>query len=264
MSRSMLTDLDFGGAARATSLLDPASAQDAATKAYVDSAITGLNWKDSVRAASTANVTITGPGATIDGVTMAANDRVLLKDQSTASQNGLYIWNGSAVSMTRTTDMDSAPEVEQAVVLVEEGTTNAGTTWRQTAVNVTLGTTSLAWTAFGTAAPSASTTQQGIVELADQTETDTGTDNTRAVTPQGLANYSGRKKKFTATFGDGSATTYNIDHNFATKDVIVEVYKNSGNNDTVLCDVTRTTTNRVVLTFAAAVASNALNVVVIA
>lgn len=262
MSKQVLSDLDFNNAARIVNLPDPTLAQHPATKAYVDSAVEGLAWKDSVRVASTANLTITGPGATIDGVTMSANDRVLLKDQTTASQNGLYIWNGAAVSMTRAADANTFAELEQAVVTVEEGT-SAGASFRQTAVNGTIDSTSVTWTSFGTSAAAATETTAGVLEIATQSETDTGTDDLRAITALKLNNWSGRKRKATATFGDGSATSFNIDHNFNTRDVQVEVYRNSGNYDSVLCDVTRPSVNRVTLTFAAAPAASAFNVVVL-
>lgn len=262
MSKQVLSDLDFNNAARIVNLPDPTLAQHPATKAYVDSAVEGLAWKDSVRVASTANLTITGPGATIDGVTMSANDRVLLKDQTTASQNGLYIWNGAAVSMTRAADANTFAELEQAVVTVEEGT-SAGASFRQTAVNGTIDSTSVTWTSFGTSAAAATETTAGVLEIATQSETDAGTDDLRAITALKLNNWSGRKRKATATFGDGSATSFNIDHNFNTRDVQVEVYRNSGNYDSVLCDVTRPSVNRVTLTFAAAPAASAFNVVVL-
>lgn len=262
MSKQVLSDLDFNNAARIVNLPDPTLAQHPATKAYVDSAVEGLAWKDSVRVASNANLTITGPGSTIDGVTMSANDRVLLKDQTTASQNGLYIWNGAAVSMTRAADANTFAELEQAVVTVEEGT-SAGASFRQTAVNGTIDSTSVTWTSFGTSAAAATETTAGVLEIATQSETDAGTDDLRAITALKLNNWSGRKRKATATFGDGSATSFNIDHNFNTRDVQVEVYRNSGNYDSVLCDVTRPSVNRVTLTFAAAPAASAFNVVVL-
>jgi len=255
--------LDFNNEARILNLLDPTLAQHPATKAYVDGAVEGLAWKDSVRVASVANLTLSGPGATIDGITMATNDRVLVKDQTTQSQNGLYLWNGAAVAMTRTADASTFAELEQAVVTVEEGT-SAGSTFRQTQVNGTIDTNNVLWSAFGTSAPAASETTAGIAELATQSETDTGADDLRIVTPLKLGNWSGRKRKFTQTFGDGSATSFNIDHNFATRDVTVEVYRNSGSYDSVIVDVTRPTTNRVTLTFVSAPSASAFNVVVIA
>ena len=262
MAKQVLSDLDFNSAARILNLPDPTLAQHPATKAYVDSAVEGLAWKDSVRVATQGNFNIVVPGSTIDGVTMATHDRVLVRAQSTAADNGIYIFNGPAATMTRSPDASTAAELEQAVVTVEEGT-SAGVTFRQTAVNFTLGSGSVTWATFGTAAPAASETTAGIAELATQAETDTGTDDARIVTPLKLATYSGRKLKFSADFGDGSATQYTITHNLNTRDVHVEVYRTSRNFDTILCDVDRTSVNAVRLTFAAAPASNAFRCVVI-
>lgn len=263
MAKQVLSNLDLNGVARVVGLLDPTSAQDAATKAYVDSAVEGLAWKDSVRVATQANTTIASPGSTIDGITMATNDRVLVRAQSSAPENGIYIWNGAAVPMTRSLDASTSAELEQAVTTVEEGT-SAGATFRQTTINFTLGSGSVTWTSFGTAAGAASESTAGIAEIATQGETDTGTDDARFVTPLKLKTASFLIRKFSATFGDGSATQYTITHNFNTEDVVVEVYRTSGNKDTVLVDVDRTSVNAVRLTFASAPASNAFRCVVMA
>ena len=114
--------LDFGNARRIVNLPNPASAQEPATRAYVDSAVEGLAWKDSCRVATQGNINLSSPGATIDGITMASGDRVLVRAQTTQSQNGIYIWNGSAVAMTRALDANTADELEQATTTVEEGT----------------------------------------------------------------------------------------------------------------------------------------------
>lgn len=263
MAKQFLSDLDLNSAAKIINLPNPTGAQDAATKAYVDSLVEGLAWKDSCRVSTQSNLNLAAPGATIDGVTMATNDRVLVRSQTTQSQNGIYVWNGSATPMTRALDANSAAELEQAVVTVEEGT-DAGATFRQTQVNFTLDTNNVVWGSFGTSAPAASETVSGIAELATQSETDTGTDDLRIVTPLKLATWASKPKRYQATIGDGSATQIDVTHNLNTRDVVVEVYRNSGNYDTVLCDVGRTTVNAVRLNFAAAPASNALRVVVLA
>lgn len=119
--------------------------------------------KKDVRVASTVNVNVASPGASIDGVALSASDRVLLKNQTTASQNGLYQWNGAAVAMSRTTDADATSDfVPGFFVYVRTGTANASTYWAFTqSAAVTLGTTSLTFanlvqgvTSIGLAVPS--------------------------------------------------------------------------------------------------------------
>ena len=120
------------------------------SKEYVDAVKVGLDFKDSVRVASTANVTISGPGAAIDGVTLSSGDRVLLKDQSTGSQNGIYIFNGAASAMTRATDADADAEVTSGMfVFVEAGTVNADNGFvLSTDGTITVGSTALTFTQF--------------------------------------------------------------------------------------------------------------------
>ena len=263
MAKLINTNLDFGNAAKLINVPNPTSAQELATKGYVDSAVEGLAWKTLCRVATQGNVNLLAPGATIDGVTMVTGDRVLVKDQTLALENGIYIWNGAAVSMTRSLDASTAAELEQAITTVEDGT-SAGTSWRQTAVNFTLGVDPVTWSAFGTSAPSASETVAGIAELSTQAETDTGTDDARIVTPAKLANWSIRKRKLAQNIGDGAATQIDVTHNFGTRDVLVEVYRNATPWDTVLCDIERPDINTVRTRFAAAPTSNQFTVVVLA
>lgn len=255
MARLQGSDLDFNNASRIINLLDPVAAQQPATKAYVDSAVEGLAWKDSARVASTANINLAAPGASIDAIAMVANDRFLAKDQTAAAENGIYIWNGAATPATRSLDANTAAELEQACVTVEEGT-STGATFRQTQLNFVLGTNNVVWGTFGTAAPAATETVAGIAEIATQAETDTGTDDVRFVTALKLKNWSGRKFKAIGTVGDGSATSYVITHNLNTKDVQVEFYRNSGVNDTINCDVERTSVNSITAKFAVAPTAN--------
>lgn len=113
----------------------------------IQASIYGLDMKNSVRVASTSNVTLTAPGTAIDGVTLTVNDRVLLKNQTTASQNGIYIFNGSAATMTRSMDANtSAMVTSQLAVSVSEGTANLNTTWKlNTPDPLTLDTTALSF-----------------------------------------------------------------------------------------------------------------------
>ena len=120
------------------------------SKEYVDAVKVGLDFKDSVRVATTANVTVSGPGAAIDGITLSSNDRVLLKNQSTASENGIYVFNGAASALTRATDADANAEVTSGMfTFVEEGTVNADSGFVLTTDgSITVGSTSLAFAQF--------------------------------------------------------------------------------------------------------------------
>jgi hypothetical protein len=262
MARKFFTDLDLQSVSKVINVPTPTAAGDAVPKSYVDSAVEGLAWKDSARVGTQSNINLSSPGATIDGVTMASQDRVLVRNQSTQSENGIYVWNGSAVAMTRSLDASTFAELEQAIITVEEGT-DAGTTWRQTEINGVIDTNNVIFSSFAAAAPAASETTAGIAEIATQAEVDAGTDDARIITPLKLATWSGRIRKYAASFGDGSATSYVITHNFNTRDVTVVVFPNSGTYDNVEVDVGRTSVNEVTLVFATAPASNAYRVVVI-
>ena len=126
-----------------------------ASKEYVDAIKTGLDVKDSVRVATTANGTLSSDfdnSQAVDGVTLATNDRILLKNQTTGSQNGIYTVNASGAP-TRATDYDASSEVTGgAFVFVEEGTTNADSGWILTNNGaVTVGTTALTYAQFSSA-----------------------------------------------------------------------------------------------------------------
>lgn len=130
-----------------TNLATPTSDSDAATKAYVDAARSGLDVKQSVRVATVSNITLSGT-QTIDGVSAIAGDRVLVKNQTTGSQNGIYVV--AAGSWSRATDADADAEVTAGMfTFVTEGTVNADTGWVLTTNDsITVDTTSLAFAQF--------------------------------------------------------------------------------------------------------------------
>ncbi len=133
-----------------TGMPTPTAATDVAIKSYVDALILGLKWKQSVKVASTANGTLAtafANGQTVDGVVLATGDRILLKDQSTASQNGIYTVNSSGAP-TRATDADTGTELVSAVASVEQGTSNADKIFVCTANSITIGVTSITFTAL--------------------------------------------------------------------------------------------------------------------
>jgi hypothetical protein len=110
-----------------TTLATPTDSGDAATKGYVDTQISGLPsaYKyRTVKAATTANINLSNPGTdTFDVVTLTSGDKLLVKDQSTQSQNGIYVFNGSAVALTRATDSDLWDELVGSLVYVDQGST---------------------------------------------------------------------------------------------------------------------------------------------
>ena len=142
-----------------TNVSTPSTGTDAANKNYVDTAIAGLNSlfdaKGSVKlATSTAGTLATSfaNGQTVDGVVLATNDRILIKNQASQAENGIYVVNASGTP-TRATDMDAWAEVPGAFVAVEEGTTNVDTIWLCTSnQGGTLGSTAITFQQIPTTA----------------------------------------------------------------------------------------------------------------
>ena len=143
-----ITDnVTFSDLYRITNLVDPVNPQDAATKSYVDEARQGLDVKDSVRVATTTNITLSGL-QTIDSVSVIAGDRVLVKDQSTSAQNGIYV--ASAGAWSRSTDANTNAKVTTGMfTFVEDGGVNSDSGWVLTTNNpITLNTTALVFAQF--------------------------------------------------------------------------------------------------------------------
>ena len=145
-----------------------------ATVAYVDDAVSGVvsGWKEPADTATTANITLSGE-QTIDGVLTSAS-RVLVKNQSSALQNGIY--TTAAGAWSRSTDSNTAVELEGAAVTVSAGTTQGNTTWVQTSDNITLETTAIAWSPLGTSVQDASSSVKGVARLYPSTSLGSNTD----------------------------------------------------------------------------------------
>ena len=241
------------GNQRITSLGDPTATFDAATKNYVDNVAAGLDAKQSVKAASTANLSQSGT-QTVDGIALVAGDRVLCKDQTTASQNG--IWVVSAGAWSRSTDMDAWTEVPSAYTWVEQGTVNADTGWVCTAdQGGTLGTTNITWTQFngaGGVIAGAGLTKTGntIDAVAGDTTLTVAADsivvNTAVIaTVASLASY---PKKYAGNVV-GTASPEVITHNLNTRDVQVTVLNGASPYTAVEVDWDATTVNTVTIRY---------------
>jgi hypothetical protein len=155
-------DIPLGGF-KFTGAADGVAGSDFATFGQLMAVANNQNFKAAVRIATTANVGLTGLTA-IDGVTPVAGDRVLVKDQTTAAANGIYV--AAAGAWSRATDADSAAELlPGSIVIVNEGTANADKMFLlATNGPITLGTTSLTFSAYGTSTGEILTGGAGLVK----------------------------------------------------------------------------------------------------
>lgn len=185
MSRLIRADFDFGGVARILGLPDPTADQHPATKAYVDAARAGMDLKESVRAATTGAISLSGT-QTVDGVSLVVGDRVLVKNQATTADNGLYVV--AAGAWARAADANADAEVTAGLTVpVAEGTTNGDSLWiLATNDPITVGTTGLTFAKIGPAT--------------------------------GLGRHA-------ETLGNGAATSFTVTHNLGTVDHVVQTHR---------------------------------------
>lgn len=141
-------------------------------------AIRDLDWKQSVRVATSADLNLAAPGASVDGVALSVGDRILVKAQTTGSENGIYEWQGAAVPAIRAVDYDAATEVTSgSVVVVSEGS-NADQLWvLKTNDPITIGVTALTYILVG-GAPYVTLVGDGVSQTIVVTH-NLGTENTQ-------------------------------------------------------------------------------------
>jgi hypothetical protein len=243
----------------------PTNPTDGVNKAYVDALVQGLTWKDEVRAASTTNGTLAtayAAGQVLDGYTLVLGDRFLLKDQTTGSENGIWIvTNGTP---TRATDADTVSELNNATVKVTNGSTNKNATFTQTVADPTPGTTAQVWVASG---GSGLTQGNGISIVSNVISALVAAGGGLLVGASGLSidptSQYARKAPYATNLPAGNATP-TITHNLNTTDVGVFVYDVSVANAFVLIDVDVTVTgvNTLTLGFGTAPTTGQYRVIV--
>lgn len=267
-----------------TNLGTPVSAADAATKQYVDDVAQGLNIHAASYAATTANLNATysngtsGVGATltnaganaafsVDGVSPSLNARILVKNQTSQAQNGIYVLStvgdGSTPwVLTRATDFDSAVEIAGGdFTFVDAGSTLANTGWVCVDEVTTVGTDPIVFQQFSGAGTY--TASNGVQLVGSNFSGVVVASGGLSVGASGFElDTTIAVRKYAANVGDGTATTYTVSHNLGTKDVIVSVYDNSSPYAEVICDVQHTSTSAITLLFSVAPTSNQYRVVV--
>lgn len=252
MAKKFLSGLD-ASLQKLVNLADGTNPADAVNLAQVQALIRGLVWKASVKVASTTNLTLSGT-QTIDTVAVVAGDRVLAKNQTTASANGVYVV--AAGAWTRATDFDDTVEVKSgAAIPVEQGSASGDSVQILTTdTAITIGTTALAFTRLGGSGATYTAGANGGLTLSGSAfsillDTDSGL----VLGAGGIKidpTFALLAKRYAVDVPTGS-TTATITHNLGTKDVTVAVFINATGEE-VDVDVVRTTTAALTLTFGVA------------
>lgn len=281
--------IDLGGTV-ITNSGSPSGSTDLTNKGYVDNLVAGLEWKANVRVATTANGTLASAYAnssTVDGVTLATGNRILLKNQTDPKENGLYTVNASGAP-TRATDADTTAELNNATVSVTEGTANAGLSYTQTTKNPVIATDNIVFAQFNagttysagnglslstntfslasSAAGAGLTYTTGVLAVvATDTSITVNADDLKVNTAAGggLTVSSGLKVDGTVsrTFNTGthaSSTSIAVTHSLGVQFLSgVEVYVTS-TGERVVPDVVATSTSVMTFSFASAPTTNTL------
>lgn len=216
MARKFLNGID-ANSQRIQSVADPSSASDAATKSYVDARLDGLQWKTAVKVATTTNGTLASAyenGDSVDGVTLATGDRILIKDQSTQSENGIYVVAASGAP-ARASDASTSAELDSATVMVQQGTVNADRSYTQTTNAPTVGSSNIVWVEKGggstyVAGDGLSESPAGTFNVATGSGLETSSDTVRIAAGAAGAGLTGGGGSALAV-GAGNGITVNTD-----------------------------------------------------
>ncbi|MFE4527108.1 hypothetical protein ACFRMO_07905 [Streptomyces anulatus] len=275
--------VNFAGQ-RATNGADPTAATDLATKQYVDNARAGIAVKDPVRVIASAAIDLSALPAAIDGITMAAGNSFLAVAQTTATQNGIYVYTGAGQAATRRSDADTAGEVlDGTLVAVAEGT-RAGTQYMQTATpSGAPGSWTQVWTQFSSGGQTYTADGLGIelsgttisLELADATLTKSGSGlavglvtvakgGTGATTVAGARSALGAVGKYTANVGAlTGGVPLTITHNLNSVDILEPSLREISSGELVGAKWVVVDANSVSLTTATSYAADSFRVTVV-
>ena len=233
---------------RIQNVATPVGASDATNKSYVDNISAGLDWKQSVRIGSTGNLSLTGLSV-IDGVTPIAGDRILAKDQTTSSANGIYIAAVGAWALA--TDSSNGNLSSGAVTTVEVGTANSDKCYILTTDGtITPGTTSMVWSIWSAGATYVAGSGLTLTSSTFSVNADATSVIADATSVRINPAYTGLAKRYSINVPAGS-TTPAITHGLGTLDVMVQIVEIATGNY-VQTDMTATNTSTTTLTFAIA------------
>jgi len=287
---------DIGGTL-ITNSGSPSSATDLANKGYVDNLVAGLEWKQDVRAATTANGTLAtayANGGTLDtSYTLVTGDRILIKNQTTQTENGIYTVNASGAP-TRATDCDTSAELNNATVSVTKGTVNAGLSFTQTTADPAIGSSNIVWGQFNagtvytassgvtltaqnftlssTAAGAGLTYTTGVLAVvATDTSLTVAADSVgvNLAASSGLAISSGLKidttltaRLFRSVNPTTAGTTVTVTHNLGVQAVACFVSV-TATGEVIDCDMVNTSTSVTTLTFGSAPTTATLTILIL-
>lgn len=250
MSKKFYTGIDLTSN-KAINMADPSAATDGVNLQTLQNYVGGLAWKNEVRVATTTNGTLASAyenGDTVDGQVLVTGDRILLKNQTTQTENGIYTVNASGAP-TRAIDADTTADLNNATVSVTVGTANAGLSFTQTTANPTVGASNIVWaqfnvgvayTADGQGIELTSTTFSLELDGTSLSKSATGLRIGTAAAAAGLTESGGLLsvgagtgiivnandvaidpsvvvRKYSALFGNGAATTFNLTHGLGTQ-----------------------------------------------